>query len=503
MRTRLILGIGILIAIFAAAWLTRGRALPLGVHTLRADDAELQQVRDLGSQYVVQVFAWSEIEPTRSEFHWEYTDWLVRAAEYYHLRVVARLDKAPRWATGVNEALDAPPEHPDDYGNFVAQVAQRYRGRVAAYIIWNEPNLAREWGNRPPDPAAYGALLKTTAARLRAADPAAQILSAGLAPTNENSATAMDDRAFLRALYAAGARGAFDILAAHPYGFVNPPDDPRGAHDGLNFRRIQDLRDIMIANGDAAKPVWVTEFGYTTNTPPDSANLRVSEDDQARWLPLAYEIAREQMPFVEMFTVWNITREVPPSDEQAGYSLVRADGSLKPAYAAVRAMQKESPAASLAASVSSPFSKSPARSEFGVLARDAVIHLGDSEYSVPWVPLYQTKNPSTVWTGEFYLTSSDLQSRGAPWRLTMELMQVNDFDTRVLINDQPVNPPYLPTEDFTSIWVTAQFAVSPQLLRTGHNTVTLLDGKLFPAFQQLGYTWDDFQVRNVVLHVPE
>ncbi len=496
MKQKLILLIPFVVLI--TLWGTRGRTLPLGIHTLRADDAELQQIRDLGAASVVQVFAWSEIEPTRGEFHWEYTDWLVRAAEYYHVRLVARLDRAPRWATGATDALDAPPEQQDDYGDFVAQVAALYRGRVAAYIIWNEPNLAREWSNRPPDPAAYAALLKTAAARIRSADPNAQIVSAGLAPTNENSATAMDDRAFLRALYAAGARGAFDILAAHPYGFTNAPDDPRGAHDGLNFLRLLDLRDIMVANGDAAKPVWVTEFGYTTDP---AASARVSDDQQAQFLPRAYEIAREQMPFVEMFTVWNLARG--DASAQAGYSLMRVDGSQKPAYAAVRAMQKESPAASLAASVASMFARPAPQSTFAVLARDTIVHLGDSEYSVPWVPLYQTKNPSTVWTGEFYLNTFDLPPGGAPWTLTMELMQVNDFDTRVLINDQPVEPPYLPTEDFTSIWVTAQFAVSPELLRVGHNTVTLRDGKLYPAFQQLGFTWDDFQVRDVVIRRPE
>lgn len=495
-RVFLIIAITVLVVFIG----TRGRALPLGVHTLRVDDAGLQQVRDLGATYVVQVFAWREIEPTRGEFHWEYSDWLLRAAEYYGVRVVARLDKPPAWATSATAALSAPPQRLDDYGDFVARVATRYRGRIAAYIIWNEPNLAREWGDRAPDPVAFAALLQHAAARLRAADPHARIVSAGLAPTNENSAHAVDDRAFWRALYAAGARDAFDVLAAHPYAFIYPPDDPRGAHAGLNFYRILDLRDIMVAHGDAAKPIWITEFGYTTNTPPNTAQLRVSEEEQARWIPRAYAIAREQMPFVEMFTVWNITREVPPTDEQFGYSLIRADGSPKPAYAAVRALQKESPAATFAASVSAFFSAPPARSAFTVLARDAIVHLGDSEYPSPWVPLYRTKNPSTEWTGEFYLRSVDLQN--APrqvWRLTMELMQVNDLGNRVLVNDQPVQPPYLSPEDFTSVWVSAQFEVPADILRVGRNTVTLRAGKMFPAFQQRGYTWDDFQVRNVVL----
>jgi hypothetical protein len=505
MRIRLILGIGIIVTgTLALAWLARARTLPLGIHTLHPGDLELEESRELGAQSLVQVFAWSEIEPTQGEFHWEYTDWLVRAAEYYHLRVIARLDRSPTWARSATNALDAPPSQLSDYADFVTQVATRYRGRIAAYIIWNEPNLAREWGNRAPDPAEYAALLRSASARIRASDPHARIVSAGLAPTNEHDANALDDRDFLRAFYAAGAREDFDVLGAHPYGFANPPDDPRGAHAGLDLLRLFDLHDIMAASGDAAKPVWVTEFGYTTG----SAETQVSEDQQAQFTPRAYEVARTQMPFVEMFALWNLAQEGPL--DQTGYSLVRADGSPKPAYETVRSMEKESPAAWLSASVSAWFENGIAilrphqAKTITVLARDAVVHLGDSEYSAPWVPLYQTKNPSTKWTGEFYLDANDLSAApsGQPWTLTMELMQVNDFDSRVLVNDQPVTPADLPTEDFSSIWVTAQFQVPAATLRVGRNTASLLDGKLFPAFQQSGFTWDDFQVRNVVVHGP-
>ncbi|MCL4395912.1 MAG: hypothetical protein M1482_14095, partial [Chloroflexi bacterium] len=306
------------------------------------------------------------------------------------------------------------------------------------------------------------------------------------------------------------------ILGAHPYGFANPPDDPRGAHGGLNFLRVLDLHDVMSANGDADKPMWITEFGYATNAPaPPAARSNptngapplgpgVSEVEQARWLPQAYEIARDQMSFVQLFTVWNLASGLPATDSQAGYSLLHGDGSPKPAFATLAAAQKQTPAASVAAGVRSVFTRPAARNSFPVLARDTIVHLGDSEYPSPWVPLYLTRNPSTVWSDQFYLTAQDLQSAvPGPWRLTMELMQVNDFDSRVLVNGDPVEPPFLPSEDFTSVWVSAAFRVPPHLLRVGRNDISLDDGKAFPAFQQPGYTWDDFQVRNVLLEAPQ
>ena len=66
-----------------------------GVHTLRADDGLLQRASDGGFSWLIQLVEWREVEPAPGEFFWEYTDWLVRAAEYYGLELVLRLDHPP------------------------------------------------------------------------------------------------------------------------------------------------------------------------------------------------------------------------------------------------------------------------------------------------------------------------------------------------------------------------------------------------------------------------
>lgn len=518
----------LLLGICALLWLAQAPSVAFGVHTLHPDDQALKQVRDLGAQYVVQVFSWSEIEPSPGEFHWEYTDWLVRAADYYRLKVVARLDKTPAWAAASPLGLNSPPSRVQDYIDFVGQVAARYNGRIAGYIIWNEPNLAQEWGGHRPDAAAYAGLLEAASSQIRAIDPQARVLSAGLAPTNDNGDEAQDDKSYLRAVYAAGAKASFDVLAAHPYGFDNAPDDPRGAHAGLNYMRLEDLRDIMVQNGDAAKPVWITEFGYSTSPPTNSSGLQVTEAQQAEYLVRAFSIARERWNWVRLFTVWNLpgipageslqettpnpnsvgplpNAPTSPSPDQEAYGLIRPDGSAKPAFGALRDLPKISEWARIVQALSDAMMPKPSKSEFTVLARDSIIHLGDSEYPAPWVPLYQDRNPASDWQGEFYLEKTDLEGprRTRRWLLTMELMQVNDFDSTVAVNGRPVSPAYLPAEDdFTSVWISAQFEVPPTLLAEGRNVVRVHDGKLFPAFQQLGFTWDDFQFRNVILAAP-
>ncbi|HZQ10043.1 MAG TPA: beta-galactosidase [Anaerolineae bacterium] len=493
--------LGVIVIWFASS---RPRALPLGVHTIRADDAILRQVHELGAQYLVQVFAWDTIEPSPGRWDWEYMDWLVRAADYYGLQVIARLDKSPAWAVEDKTAVSSPPHKVSDYTEFVRRVVERYRGKIPAYIVWNEPNLALEWGNQTPNAAEYVNLLQHAAAQIRSTDPTARVIAAGLAPTNENSARARDDRVFLREMYAAGAKDSFDILAAHPYAFAQSPDAPHGASDGLNFARINDLRNVMVQNGDQEKPIWITEFGYPTEQPFEYENRVVGEPLQAEYLARAYDKTRDELPFVQVFTIWNIVRSLPPSNEQSGYSLVRADGSLKPAFDAVKNLQKESLISKLQGRLTSIFTPVHPPSSYLILARDAVVHLGDSEYPAPFVPLYETVNPSADWKGEFYLTDADLAGarRTKEWTLFLELMQVNDFDTRVWINDIPLTPAFLPVEDFTGKWVSAQFKIPASVLRVGYNAVSVRNGKLFPAFQQVGFTWDDFQMRNVRIQAP-
>ena len=218
-------------------------------------------------------------------------------------------------------------------------MANRYRGRVRAYIIWNEPNLAAEWGGQPPDAQHYARMLAVASSAIRRADPQALVVTAGLAPTNEVSSSAVDDRVFLEQLYAAGAGPHFDLVGAHPYGFGHPPDEPRGAHDGLNFTRLEELRAIMVANGDGHKEIWATEFGWTSHVPDaTTAWQQVSEAEKARYLVAGYRKASWDYPWLGLLAVWNLGGRLTPEDSFYGYSIVGPDHAPLPSYHALARM---------------------------------------------------------------------------------------------------------------------------------------------------------------------
>src|SRR5262249_16554338 len=147
-----------------------------------------------------------------------------------------------------------------------------YRGRVRHYQVWNEPNLPFEWGDRPPDAAAYTRMLKIAWVRIHAVDRDAVVISAALAPTTEFSEKGINDLVYLQQMYDAGARGVFDVLGANAYGLLSGPDDQRGALDrDVNFSRPVLVRRLMVRNGDADRPIWAAEVGW--NAVPEGSGI--------------------------------------------------------------------------------------------------------------------------------------------------------------------------------------------------------------------------------------
>ncbi len=320
-----------------------------GVHTLFLDEVLAPLAADAGFDTVVQVFPWHALNPRPGVYDWDASDYMVRVAQANGLDLIARLDMPPDWAVVPDEQADGGFAFDlAAYVDFVAAVAERYQGRVLGYVVWNEPNLAAEWsrsgGDLPShwesfdgwvaDPADYVTLLCAAYERIRAADPGALVVAAGLAPTNEVSPRALDDREFLRRMYAEGAAVCFDVLSVHDYGYGFSPQDERGAHGGLNLARILDLRDVMLEYGDS-RPVWITELGYTVQP---GLHPSVTEQEQAAYLSGSFERVQRDWPWVEMLTVWNLCYDLPPDDEMSGYSLTEPDLTPRLAYWALQNM---------------------------------------------------------------------------------------------------------------------------------------------------------------------
>ena len=317
---------------------------------------DVQLVKQAGFGWIKQGIGWREVEPAKGQFHWGQVDQIVKWMEEQQLDLIVRIDHQPEWAGG-GFPTNGPPNNPEDLGDFLFAMASRYKGRIRAYEIWNEPNLAREWGGRRPNPAEYAALLKVAYRRIKQADPGAIVVSAGLTPTGTDSPEAMPDDVYLERFYQAmgSSNGYFDALGAHAPGYKAPPEmspeqvaaDPNyGGQRFFCFRRVEDLRQIMVKHGDADKQIFILEFGWTSDpVNPSYAWHRVSEEQKADYLVRAYRYAKANWsPWIGLMSLIYIADPDWKEQHEQYWWAITYPGwpefKPRPAYEALKAMAK-------------------------------------------------------------------------------------------------------------------------------------------------------------------
>jgi hypothetical protein len=327
-------------------------------------DRDLVLMKEANFDWVKQSFAWETIEGAgRGQYDWSIADRVVTHVNDAGLKLLARLSTDPDLT---NFWAGTPPSNADLFAEYAGAVAARYNctpqavGCIQAFQIWNEPNLAREWGNRRPNPAEYAEFLRKAYAAIKQANPNAIVISAGMAPTGDNNDLAMPDDIFYDGMYQAmggNSNGYFDMLGVHGAGFAAPPElDPAeaaanqafGGYRFFAFRHVEDIRAIMERYGDTGKKIVLLEFGWTYD-PVNAAykwhgaDAGITDMVQADYLRRAYEYAAANwQPWIGLMNLltmpnldW-IEDGNPQDEEQYWWAILepsRIDElKLRPAY---------------------------------------------------------------------------------------------------------------------------------------------------------------------------
>ena len=314
--------------------------------TMRSLDLEHVRLMNFGA--VKQIFAWASVQPNKGDVpDWSHADDVVNEVNYRNLKLIARIDSIPSWALNQGGSF---PLNLSAWGKFCHDLATRYIGKIAGYQVLNEPNLAREWFGRSPNAKDYVTVLKTCGAQLKAADPQAVVISAGLAPTGTSSDQVIPDTLYLQQMYAAGLSSACDVLGLHAPGYKSPPEtDPGDASlDGQRwqvFRHVEDMRAIQVANGDGAKQIAILEMGWTMDTVhKDYGWFAVTEAQQAQYLVGGYRYAAAHWrPWVGlMVTIYLPDITWTTADEQYWWAIMVPgyNGPVRQAYIDLANMEK-------------------------------------------------------------------------------------------------------------------------------------------------------------------
>lgn len=312
-------------------------------------DTTVSSMASSGIRWVRANVSWSGGEPSTKGFlnqgYLTRIDYAVARARAAGIDVLMPIaDGVPYWASAdPAKYTDASGQHwnkywrpsnASDYADFVSAIVNRYKGLgVHSYEVWNEPNHASFWPSGP-NAGEFKTILAAAYPAIKAADPAATVLMGGLSK---------NDYDYLAQLYAAGGRPYFDAVAVHPYtGTADPTwcwnqaGTAKRAKDA--FCGIEEVRNTMVANGDSAKRVWLTEFGWSTN----NGAYGVSELTQADFLTKALDKVQSSYPYVAA-SFWynfrnNFWQNNLAGDYEANLGLVRTDFSPKPSYNAMRTL---------------------------------------------------------------------------------------------------------------------------------------------------------------------
>ncbi len=326
-------------------------------------------VKDMGARWVREQVTWKNVEDASrtdpGRYDWTEVDKIVNHlyANGIHI-ILTPLGTPKQYSTSGSGLPDA--DKMNKFGEFMYEMSKRYRGKVDAYEIWNEANLFRESGS-PINIRRYLSALQKGYSSVKDGDPGAWVVFGALSPTETNDPNyAIPDTDFLKQIYAFNGgevRKYFDAMGVHPGGQINPPDtffpgpNPGPGPDWKTssefyFRRIEQIRQIMEQNGDGNKQVWLTEFGWAsdTNAPPDFKYATINtEAQQAQYITRAYQKALNEYPWIGVMALWNLNYSLPgavtdppradgKNDEKVGFSVLRRDGSKRPAYDAFKAL---------------------------------------------------------------------------------------------------------------------------------------------------------------------
>jgi hypothetical protein len=189
------------------------------------------------------------------------------------------------------------PKYARDFASYVRGVAQRFRGRVAAYQIWNEgdnPNNPSTCVYAPPE--TYAPILLQAGRAIKEVDPGALVVFGGVCGGAANNVQYIK-----QTRTAMQGEWPVDAVAMHPYGQHVAPD----AH--LPLSRFGMLHDYLavVTQGLPGIPIWITEIGVPLDDWNSADNPNFYWDEIAEYLRGVYaEVEQhwqERVPVVFWF----------------------------------------------------------------------------------------------------------------------------------------------------------------------------------------------------------
>jgi polysaccharide biosynthesis protein PslG len=297
-------------------------------------EAQMQQLSDLGLEWVRIAMHWAYLEPERGHFNLVAFDPMVKAMQQHQLKPVGFLVGSAPFATTApadSPYQDSfPPKDNALYSESLVRLAKHY-DTFEAWQIWNEPNIFPFW--RPKeDPQAYAKLLFQSAGALRAQVPGKTVVAGGMA--YYSNMPSHRGELMLQSLLKMGVAQQKLVMAYHPY-----TEQPEGA----SLKKRDYLEHSNFINGalrrHGIEQIWATEWGWSSYSGPREMQALIGVDGQADYtLRRLALMSTQDFDRIFLFNLSDLDNRASARDQ--GYGLLDLQAKAKPVYSALANLLK-------------------------------------------------------------------------------------------------------------------------------------------------------------------
>lgn len=291
-------------------------------------DAAIENLIDLGPDFVRIVFTWDWLQPERGgHIYWEhYTPIVQKIKDAGIPHIIGCVHRTPLWASARTTA--SPPRDIQDFVAFYKEFLREYKDLVDIFEIYNEPNNRGEF-DTPTPVEDYFRLLRTGYLLVKyEVSPSSPVLLGGLNGSGEDVEYGYPN--FLTELYEMGGAEYFDIVGIHPYVY------PKKAPSAIAYAAYLKGRTLatMSRFGDTA-PLIASEIGWPSHFDPGQWwEFPITEEEQAQWLRAVFGeyLVKDHVP-----VSWYRFND---GTDVVDFGLIRFDLSRRPAFQAFQQIPK-------------------------------------------------------------------------------------------------------------------------------------------------------------------
>lgn len=217
------------------------------------EDMVWRRIAEAGATSVRQAASWREIEAERGKYDWSQVEGTLKyCRKYPQIRPYLLVVNTPGWARedGKPSHLPPVPSAIPDWKRFCTALAQRYKGFVNHYEIWNEQN-GFGWEVPPYNQFdKYLPILEAAYDGLKEGNPECVVSLGGLDDAAGHSPI------FTKGCYDLrfrdyGGKKMWDAFADHPYGDAESM-----------MAKLRAIKGIAAGYGDGNLEIWLTEYGF-------------------------------------------------------------------------------------------------------------------------------------------------------------------------------------------------------------------------------------------------